>query len=67
MRVGRDGFLHVTVFMQKRGHAIMASRRETRAVAFGRRYKLCTEPVGASLLANADDKVHLTNPKSGLH
>ncbi|MBF6032196.1 DUF1513 domain-containing protein [Pseudomonas sp. P155] len=37
MRVGRDGFLHVTVFMQKRGHAIMASRRQTRAVAFGRR------------------------------
>ncbi len=36
MRVGRDGFLHVTVFMQKRGHAIMASRRQTRAVAFGR-------------------------------
>lgn len=36
MRVGRDGFLHVTVFMQKRGHAIMARCRQTRAVAFGR-------------------------------
>jgi len=31
---------HVRRCMQKRGHAIMASRRETRAVAFGR---TCTQ------------------------
>ncbi|RBC00499.1 hypothetical protein C3E97_015650 [Pseudomonas sp. MWU12-2115] len=37
MRVGRDGFLHVLSYMQKRGHAIMASQHQTRAVAFGRR------------------------------
>jgi hypothetical protein len=36
MRVGRDGLLHVRRFMQKRGHAIMAIPRKTRAVAFGR-------------------------------
>jgi len=36
VRVERDGFLHVFNFMQKRGHAIMASRRESCAVAFGR-------------------------------
>ena len=45
----------------------MASRRQTRAVAFGRRYKLCAEPVGASLLANGRNTAPLTNPKSGLH
>ena len=64
MRVGRDGFLHVMVFMQKRGHAIMASRRRTRAVAFGR---TTSAIVGASLLAKAGNRVYLTNPKSGLH
>jgi hypothetical protein len=67
MRVGRDGFLHVTVFMQKRGHAIMASHHQTRAVAFGRRPRVCTIPVGASLLANGPNTIPLTNPKSGLH
>ncbi len=45
----------------------MASRRRTRAVAFGRRYSLCTAPVGASLLANGLNTIPLTNPKSGLH
>ena len=45
----------------------MASHHQTRAVAFGRRPRVCTIPVGASLLANGPNTIPLTNPKSGLH